>query len=155
VNSNCQTHEVKKSLRGRWRSLHVAADKNPTWTIMALSWRTSEYIATQLKSEDPVKRREAVGTMALASLAAAFRWTPAEAQRVAKLVRESVTPYAPTFFTAHEWETVKVLADLVIPRDERSGSATDAAVAGVHGLHDGRSAGRPGTDARRARVAGQ
>jgi len=65
---------------------------------------------------------------ALASLAAAFRWTPAEAQRVAKLVRESVTPYAPTFFTAHEWETVKVLADLVIPRDERSGSATDAAV---------------------------
>ena len=75
-----------------------------------------------------MKRREAVGAIALASLATAFRWTPAEAQRVAKLVRESVTPYAPTFFTPHEWETVKALADLVIPRDERSGSATDAAV---------------------------
>jgi hypothetical protein len=24
------------------------ADKNPTWTIMALSWRTSDYIAEQM-----------------------------------------------------------------------------------------------------------
>ena len=23
------------------------ADKNPTWTILALSWRTSDYIAQQ------------------------------------------------------------------------------------------------------------
>ena len=75
-----------------------------------------------------MKRREAVGAIALASLAAAFRWTPAEAQRVAKLVRESAAPYAPTFFTPHEWETVKILSDLIIPRDERSGSATDAGV---------------------------
>ena len=36
--------------------------------------------------------------------------------------------YAPKFFTAHEWQTVRLLADLVIPKDERSGSATDAAV---------------------------
>jgi hypothetical protein len=28
----------------------------------------------------------------------------------------------------HEWETVRVLVDMVIPRDERSGSATDAGV---------------------------
>ncbi|MDF1501623.1 gluconate 2-dehydrogenase subunit 3 family protein [Roseisolibacter sp. H3M3-2] len=32
------------------------------------------------------------------------------------------------FFTAREWRTVGVLADDVIPRDERSGSATDAGV---------------------------
>jgi hypothetical protein len=66
--------------------------------------------------------------MALASLTAAFRWTPAEAEKAAKLVRESIAPYAPTFFTPHEWETVRVLVDIVIPRDERSGSATDAGV---------------------------
>lgn len=36
--------------------------------------------------------------------------------------------YAPRFFNAHEWKTVRLLADYVIPRDERSGSATDAAV---------------------------
>ena len=41
------------------------------------------------------------------------------------------TPAAPTtakFFTPHEMATVRVLSDLVIPRDERSGSATDAKV---------------------------
>ena len=36
--------------------------------------------------------------------------------------------YAAKFFNAHEWQTVRVLSDLVIPRDERSGSATDALV---------------------------
>jgi len=36
--------------------------------------------------------------------------------------------FAPEFFTAHEYETVRALADIVIPKDERSGSATDAAV---------------------------
>jgi hypothetical protein len=33
-----------------------------------------------------------------------------------------------TFFTAAEWRTVGVLADDIIPRDSRSGSATDAGV---------------------------
>ena len=75
-----------------------------------------------------MKRREAVGAMALAALSAAFKWTPAEAQRVAGLVKQAATPFAPTFFTPHEWDTVRVLVDLIIPRDERSGSATEAGV---------------------------
>jgi hypothetical protein len=36
--------------------------------------------------------------------------------------------YAPEFFGPHEWATVRVLADIVIPADERSGGATDALV---------------------------
>lgn len=36
--------------------------------------------------------------------------------------------YVPKFFTRHEWRTVRMLADHVIPRDEKSGSATDAKV---------------------------
>ena len=76
-----------------------------------------------------MKRREAVNAMALAALTAAFKWTPAEAQRAANLARAALQgPYTPTFFTPHEWDTVRVLADLVIPRDERSGSATEAGV---------------------------
>ena len=78
-----------------------------------------------------MKRREAVGAMAMAALTAAFKWTPAEAARAANLAQEAITaktPFAPAFFTPHEWETVRVLADLVIPKDERSGSATDAGV---------------------------
>jgi hypothetical protein len=37
-------------------------------------------------------------------------------------------PYTPKFFTAHEWATVGLLANLIIPKDERSGSAADAGV---------------------------
>lgn len=36
--------------------------------------------------------------------------------------------YTPKFFTRHEWQTVRLLVDYVIPRDARSGSATDAKV---------------------------
>jgi gluconate 2-dehydrogenase gamma chain len=76
-----------------------------------------------------MKRRDAVGTMAAAAMTSLFNWTTSEAAQAAKFAREAVkTPYAPTFFTPHEWETVRVLVDLVIPRDERSGSATEAGV---------------------------
>jgi gluconate 2-dehydrogenase gamma chain len=37
-------------------------------------------------------------------------------------------PYVPKFFTPSEWRLVRMLSDYVIPRDERSGSATDARV---------------------------
>lgn len=36
--------------------------------------------------------------------------------------------YAPKFFTQREWRLVRMLSDYVIPRDARSGSATDAKV---------------------------
>src|SRR4029450_1338881 len=47
--------------------------------------------------------------------------TPAQAQAA-----KPATPFKPKFFTAHEYATVVVLVDLIIPRDARSGSATDA-----------------------------
>lgn len=48
-------------------------------------------------------------------------------QRAAQWAREAKRgDYAPLFFTSHEWDTVRLLADMVIPADERSGSATDA-----------------------------
>jgi len=78
-----------------------------------------------------MKRREAVRLLAVAPLAAAFRWAPESVRQAAVQTRAALTrgaPYEPKVFTAHEWETVRVLVDLIIPRDERSGSATDAAV---------------------------
>lgn len=36
--------------------------------------------------------------------------------------------FQPKFFTPLEWRTVRVLVDVVIPRDARSGSATEAGV---------------------------
>ncbi|HWC73816.1 MAG TPA: gluconate 2-dehydrogenase subunit 3 family protein [Gemmatimonadales bacterium] len=85
------------------------------------------------RADEPkeVSRREALGVLGLAALTTAFKWTPHDVAHAGKLVRtavKSATPYAPSFFTPHEWETVRLLADLVIPKDERSGSATDAGV---------------------------
>ena len=75
-----------------------------------------------------MSRRDALAAVGAAALSTAFRWTPAEARRVALLVRAAPQPFAPAFFTAHELDTVRVLVDLIIPRDERSGSATEAGV---------------------------
>jgi hypothetical protein len=52
-------------------------------------------------------------------------------ERAAKEARDSVAggaPYAPRFFTPAEWATVAVLADLIVPKDDRSGSAAEAGV---------------------------
>jgi gluconate 2-dehydrogenase gamma chain len=43
-------------------------------------------------------------------------------------VREPAVNYKATFFTALEWRTVKTLVDIVIPRDAKSGSASEARV---------------------------
>jgi gluconate 2-dehydrogenase gamma chain len=78
-----------------------------------------------------MKRREAVNLLAVAPLAAAFHWAPESLRQAAVRTREVLrrsAPYEPKNFTAHEWETVRLLVDLIIPKDERSGSATDAGV---------------------------
>ena len=46
----------------------------------------------------------------------------------ARAQADAGTAFAPEFFSEHEWATVRVLADLIIPADERSGGATDAGV---------------------------
>lgn len=37
-------------------------------------------------------------------------------------------PYRPKYFKPDEWRELRILVNLIIPRDERSGSATDAGV---------------------------
>jgi len=81
-----------------------------------------------------MSRRQAVGALAALPFAAALRplpeWVePAAAEaasRAAEAALAAGPPYVPKFFTPHEWRTARLLADMVIPRDERSGSATDA-----------------------------
>jgi choline dehydrogenase-like flavoprotein len=50
VNANCQTHDVKNLFVADGSPFVSQADKNPTWTILALSWRTSDYITQQRKA---------------------------------------------------------------------------------------------------------
>jgi choline dehydrogenase-like flavoprotein len=48
LNSNCQAHDVDNLFVADAGPLVTQADKNPTWTIMALAIRTSEYITTEV-----------------------------------------------------------------------------------------------------------
>jgi choline dehydrogenase-like flavoprotein len=50
LNPWCQSHEVKNLFVVDGGPFVSQADKNPTWTILALAMRTSDYIATQRKS---------------------------------------------------------------------------------------------------------
>jgi hypothetical protein len=76
-------------------------------------------------------RRGILKLMGSVPLAAGFALTEAQAQTAHDHARKETGkaakagPYTPKFFSAHEWATVRLLADIVIPRDERSGSATD------------------------------
>src|SRR5919198_3051227 len=81
--------------------------------------------------EEAMDRRDALRLLAIPPLAAAFRWAPESVREASALAREALargTPYEPKHFTAHEWDTVRLLVDLIIPKDDRSGSATDAGV---------------------------
>jgi choline dehydrogenase-like flavoprotein len=52
LNSYAQAHECKNLFVVDGGSFVSQADKNPTWTILALSWRTSDYIIEQLKKQN-------------------------------------------------------------------------------------------------------
>jgi len=78
-----------------------------------------------------VSRRDALRLFGAVPLIGALDWSAPSVERATRFVarlQEEVdqAPYKPKFFTPHEWRTVRVLADIVIPKDERSGSATDA-----------------------------
>jgi hypothetical protein len=78
-----------------------------------------------------MNRREALRLMATAAAAA---WTPVEVMAASNKANAALaraaqgTAFTPQFFSAHELATVRLLADLIIPADERSGSAADAGV---------------------------
>ena len=50
VNANCQAHDMKNVFVADAGPFVSQPDKNPTWTILALAWRTSDYILEQRKA---------------------------------------------------------------------------------------------------------
>ena len=81
---------------------------------------------------ETMNRRDAIRAFAIVSIANTLELTPTHVERafthLESLGRPQNPPYVPQFFTAREWQTVRVLVDYIIPRDARSGSATDAKV---------------------------
>ncbi len=70
---------------------------------------------------DACKTADEKATASSSSSASTIDRTKEEAELEAKLMAE-------TFFTKHEMATIAVLSDIIIPKDEVSGSATEAGV---------------------------
>lgn len=80
-----------------------------------------------------IHRRDALKLIGLMAAAPTFSFScttqePSESDAASQVATQPAADYERQFFTDHEFETVRVLSDLVIPADERSGSATDAGV---------------------------
>jgi hypothetical protein len=80
-----------------------------------------------------IKRREMLKLLGTAPAAVAFTWTHEETMHAAQQTQRGRAQaaaqnqsYKPRFFTAHEYATITALADMIIPKDDRSGSASEA-----------------------------
>jgi hypothetical protein len=84
-----------------------------------------------------LNRRQMIQTLGAAPIAAlTFTWTAEDAavaaEGAARARREAASqqkPYTPRFFTGAEYATVVALADMILPRDARSVSASEAGTA--------------------------
>ena len=81
-----------------------------------------------------ITRRDVLKFLAAAPLAE-FAVTALDLERAATVTREALEglaergqQYRPKYFSPDDWKTARVLVDIIIPRDGRSGSATDAGV---------------------------
>ena len=71
LNQFQQSHDVK-NLFVVDGSSHVSAScQNPTWTIMALAWRSCDYLADRIQEGEPVRRRSRARRRRLIKLGAA------------------------------------------------------------------------------------
>jgi len=81
-----------------------------------------------------MSRREAVQLLSVLPIAAALGLSRVDHEKAWRFVDDARSlaaeggTFAPKFFTPAEFRTVGILGDMIIPRDERSGSATDAGV---------------------------
>ena len=77
-----------------------------------------------------INRRRVLQLLGAAPLAAGFVWTEAEVLEAQQRTQQArrAPAYKPAFFTAHEFATVMLLAEMIIPKDERSAGATEAGV---------------------------
>jgi len=85
-----------------------------------------------------ISRRNALKIISVTPVAAGIGLGDAVADGTHQAVHGTAPPkppvsgrkgaYQPKFFNAREWATVTLLANIVIPKDDRSGSATDAGV---------------------------
>jgi choline dehydrogenase-like flavoprotein len=52
LNGFCQMHEVKNVFVPDGAAFTTASEKNPTLTILALAWRSSDYLADEIRKRN-------------------------------------------------------------------------------------------------------
>jgi gluconate 2-dehydrogenase gamma chain len=108
--------------------------ENPTQSPEPDSNSGNELTPDDASLGKDISRRDAVQLLAALPIAAFLSWPTAEQEKARRFVDGALraaaegTPFAPKFFTPAELRTARVLADMIIPRDERSGNASDAGV---------------------------
>lgn len=85
------------------------------------------------KRSGSLTRRDLLKVMTAAPAAALGPLAPGLAAEPARALFEGASQephdaYKPKFFNAHQYRTITVLSDLIVPADERSGKATQAGV---------------------------
>jgi hypothetical protein len=81
-----------------------------------------------VSSDGAISRRRMLQVLGAVPVAAALSPATALEQAATSQTVATTAQAAPRFFSQHEWKTVRVLVDYIIPRDDVSGSATDAKV---------------------------
>jgi gluconate 2-dehydrogenase gamma chain len=95
---------------------------------------TADLPTDAVETPKEISRRDALQLLAALPAAAIVFWPSAQQEKARRFVERALreaaagVSYAPKFFTPAEYRTVRILSDMIIPRDERSGSATDAGV---------------------------
>jgi gluconate 2-dehydrogenase gamma chain len=84
-------------------------------------------------ADQGISRRDILRTLALGAVGGSvLQVIPAEAAAFAHQVvrkEKAMSPagkYTPKYFSAHQYETLTLLCDTIIPKDERSGGAVEA-----------------------------
>jgi gluconate 2-dehydrogenase gamma chain len=82
--------------------------------------------------DESITRRDILRTLAVTAAGSVLQVIPAEAAAyVHQMVHKekgatAAGKYAPKYFSAHQYETLTVLCDAIIPKDEKSGGAVEA-----------------------------
>ncbi|MDA1081922.1 MAG: gluconate 2-dehydrogenase subunit 3 family protein [Gemmatimonadetes bacterium] len=102
--------------------------------VNARGGERGETVSGEQRGAAPQSRRDVLKAVAGAAAVVALPITPADAERALAHVEAALeseqqgTAYRPKYFQPDEWRTIRVVADMIIPRDARSGSATQAGV---------------------------
>src|ERR1700759_2749908 len=84
--------------------------------------------ASPVSKDVTVSRRRALQILGAVPLSTALAQQPSKPGVTPQLSTHvaAAAVGGPKFFNAHEWKTISTLVDYIIPRNEASGSATDA-----------------------------